>query len=113
MNAASNPGRSERGLTAWILLFGFLATAAGHGVFLLAQLTRHRAVPNFEYLLKALGTTGTAVLCWFMLCIPLAALALFARRWLQRQSWLGAATLGAAIGSVGAFVYYALMMARA
>ena len=101
---------TERGLGAWILLFGALAAGAGHGLFLYARLTRFQPIPNFGFLMKATGTTGTAVMVWFLLCVPLAALAFLLRRPLQRRRWLWPAALGAAIGSAGAFAFYARMM---
>jgi len=103
-------GTDERNLGAWILLFGALAASAGHGLFLYARLTREHWIPNFPYLQKVVGLLGTAVLCWFLLAVPLALGAFLLRRPLQRQGWLWPAALVTALASGGAFAFYTRMM---
>jgi len=110
LRTATEQPTEERRLGAWILLFGALAASAGHGLFLGARLTRERWIPNFPYLQKAVGTFGTAVLCWFLLAVPLALLAFLLRRALQQQRWLWPAALVVALGSAGAFAFYARLM---
>jgi len=61
--------RSQASLRAWILLFGSLSFAAGHGVFLFAALTRLEKLPGRSELG---GPLESAVLLWFLAAVPLA-----------------------------------------
>jgi hypothetical protein len=54
---------------AWIALFGALAAAGGHGLFLVTALTRLAKLPGRAELGGALEI---AVLAWFALAAPLA-----------------------------------------
>jgi hypothetical protein len=64
-------------LGAWILLFGSLASSAGHGLFLFTALTRLRKVPGLGELGQGIDL---AVLGWFVAAVPLALLAVGLRR---------------------------------
>jgi hypothetical protein len=100
------------GLWAWILLFGALAAGAGHGLFLYVRTAPPGWMPSFGQLARTegVGTSGMLVIGWFMASLPLALLALAARRALMRQRWLGAAALLVALVAAGAFAYYANWM---
>lgn len=73
-------------LRAWILLFGSLCFAGGHGVFLFAALTRLQKLPSRAELGQGLELF---VLGWFLLAAPLAFLGAGLRR---RFLGLGGAT---------------------
>lgn len=96
---------------AWILLYGALAASAGQGLFLATVLTRHHWMPNWAILLRVMGRLGTSAIVWFLAAIPLALIALLARRRLQHLTWLWPLSLAAAAASVAAFVLYGMRMA--
>jgi len=62
---------------SWTLLFGALSASAGHGLFLAVALTRLRSLPSRAELG---GWLDSAVLLWFVACVPLALAAGLLRR---------------------------------
>jgi hypothetical protein len=108
---APAPGRFTAG-GAWIALFGALAAAGGHGVFLVTALTRLAELPGRAELG---GGRELAVLAWFALAAPLALVALALRgafvRLPVRAAWgLALAALGL---SAAAFALYLRAVALA
>lgn len=99
-------------LRAWVVLFGSLCFAGGHGVFLFTALTRLTKVPSQEELGVGLEL---AVLCWFVAAAPLAFLAaLLRRRFLGLSSATGwSLASGALAATLFAFVYYLYAVALA
>jgi hypothetical protein len=74
---------ADRGGLAWNLLFGALCMAAGHGLVLVLALGALYGWPNLRELG---GTRSVAAVAWFAVSIPLAPLALLARKRLERSS---------------------------
>jgi hypothetical protein len=99
---------------AWIALFGALAFAAGHGVFLLAALTRLRKIPALVEL--GSGFLELAVLAWFAAAVPLSGIAVLLRQRIRglpaRRAWTLA--FGALLPTLAAFALYlhAVALAR-
>jgi hypothetical protein len=90
---------------AWVALFGALAFSSGHGVFLVAALTRFSSLPSRAELGSALET---AVVGWFVLAAPLAlACAALRRRFLAlapRAAW-SLAALGLVLAATSFTLY--------
>lgn len=99
-------------LRAWVVLFGSLSFAGGHGVFLFTALTRLSKVP-------ARAEIGAGfelvVLAWFLLAAPLAlASAGLRRRFLQLSSPMAwSLASGALVATLSAFAYYLSAIALA
>lgn len=96
---------------AWLVLFTSLTLSAGHGLALFFVVTRIRLIPS----IRDLGDGEAAVLVgWFLLSVPLAALALLLRRPLTRGNsgrLRVLATLAVLVTAV-AFARYAMVIAR-
>jgi hypothetical protein len=103
---------SSPAMGAWILLFGSLTACAGHGLFLFSALTRLAKVPSR---LEIGGPLAQAVIGWFVLSMPLALLAVVARRPFQRLGARSAWSLASvfALASTMAFVLYVRAIALA
>lgn len=103
---------SSRALGAWILLFGSLTACAGHGIFLFSALTRLAKVPSR---LEIGGPLAQAVIGWFVLAVPLAVLALLARRPFLRLGARSAWSLASltALAGTAAFAFYLRAIALA
>ncbi len=83
---SSAPGSSRGSLRAWIVLFGALSFAGGHGVFLFTALTRLQGLPSRAELG---GPLEMAVVGWFLAAAPLAfTSAALRRRFLLLSSGL-------------------------
>jgi len=99
------PGPAGASLRAWVLLFGALSFAGGHGVFLFAALTRLEKLPG-----RAELGTGfqLAVLAWFLAAAPLALVSAALRsRFLGLSAAVGwSLASGALAVTVGAFALY-------
>lgn len=96
---------SSRTLGAWILLFGALSACGGHGIFLFSALTRLAKIPSR---LEIGGPLAQAVIGWFVLSVPLALVAVLARRRFLRLGARSAWSLAsvAALASAAAFALY-------
>ena len=99
------------GSRAWLVLFTSLTLSAGHGLAMFFVVTRIRLIPS----IRDLGDGEAAVLvAWFLLSVPLAALALLLRGPLTRgsQGRLRVLATLALLVTVVAFARYALVVAR-
>lgn len=61
----------------WVLLFGALSLAAGHGLFLTFALTQLQRIPSVAELG---GVPNALVVGWFVLSIPASILSFLGRR---------------------------------
>jgi hypothetical protein len=95
-------------LGSWTVLFGSLALAAGHGVFLIFALQRANFLSNFQ----ALGLSTILPVGWFVACLPLLVLCVLLRRALLRMALLGPLSLGAALVTVASFALYVVTTVR-
>jgi len=104
--------RSVASLRAWILLFGSLSFAGGHGVFLFTALTRLDKLPGRAELG---GTLETAVLVWFLAAVPLALACVPLRgRFLRMSGALAWSTASSvSVLTLAAFVLYLRAIALA
>ena len=92
-------------LFAFVLLFGALTSAAGHGVFLVFALTRLERIPNVAELG---GLPNALVVGWFVFSVPatLAVLALRERLLRWPASRLRTVALAALVLTVATFALY-------
>ncbi len=92
---SSAPESSRGSLRAWIVLFGALSFAGGHGVFLFTALTRLEGLPSRAELG---GSLEMAVIGWFLAAAPLAlASAALRRRFLLLSAGLAWALASSAL----------------
>ena len=71
------PASDSPEVTSWAVLFGSLACAGGHGLFLLFALTQLQRIPNVAELG---GAPNALVVGWLVASFPLAMLSFFGRR---------------------------------
>jgi len=71
------PAAGSPEFTSWGVLFGSLACAGGHGLFLFFALTQLQRIPNVAELG---GVPNALVVGWLVGSFPLAMLSFFARR---------------------------------
>ncbi|MSR61269.1 MAG: hypothetical protein EXS08_02310 [Planctomycetes bacterium] len=104
--------RSQASLRAWILLFGSLSFAAGHGVFLFTALTRLEKLPGRSELGGALESV---VLAWFLAAVPLALTCVPLRgRFLRLSATLAWSLASSATAlTLAAFTFYLRAIALA
>jgi hypothetical protein len=104
-NKEAAPEASFASLRAWVVLFGALSFAGGHGVFLVTALTRLEKLPGQA----ELGTgLELAVIAWFFAAAPLAIVsAALRRRFLALSSAAGWSLASSALAAtLFAFAYY-------
>lgn len=106
------PRRTGASLRAWVVLFGALCFAGGHGVFLFTALTRLHKLPGRSELGEGFELV---VLAWFLAAVPLAfACAALRERFLRLSAALGWwLASGALAVTIGAFAYYLRAVALA
>jgi hypothetical protein len=104
-NKEAAPETTFASLRAWVVLFGALSFSGGHGVFLLAALTRFEKLPSRAELGAGLEL---AVLAWFVAAAPLAfASASLRQRFLRLSSAAGwSLASGALAATLFAFAFY-------
>ena len=75
--SSTAPAADSPQATSWAILFGSLACAGGHGLFLFFALTQLQRIPNVAELG---GAPNALVVGWLVASFPLAMLSFFGRQ---------------------------------